>query len=188
MKNYSLLFLAFLFSRIGFAADIETTDWIDLNKKILNETSDLSAQSQVLLTHLIPNADLIPPHVGEAVFTDIDKDGELELVIRVDYSGRGFFTNIVVVQKKQGKFTWSEVKGNGVTVTDLRSHLVDVDGDGILELIKDSFRGQYQGAKPVPIETQVYGWRGNHFSDASDITILDIIVCLQYRPALQNRR
>lgn len=168
MKRTILTSILLCLSFASHAADIAAENWSAGRQKALDSRSDLQSQAQNLLAKLMPNADLVPPIVGEARFVDLDGDGGLELVATVDYSGRGFFSNVVVVQRRQGVFSWIELRSNGRSIEDLKSHLIDVDGDGKPELVIDRFMDRYEGSEQVPIETVVYRWQKHGFKDDSE--------------------
>lgn len=150
------------------APDIASEPWRSSQQKALNAAADLPAQAQHLLEKILPNADVVPPAVGDARFVDLDRDGSLELVATVDYSGRGFFDNVVVVRRQQGHFDWTAVASNGPSIEHLDAHLSDVDGDDVPELVLERFMDRYEGALRVPVETVVYRWEPTGFVDASD--------------------
>jgi len=168
MKRTTLIGALLLASSACQATDIASTTWHASQQKQLNGLSDLPAQAQRLLGTLLPNADLVPPAVGEARFVDLDQDGNLELVSTVDYSGRGFFNNIVVVRQQQGHFSWTGLSNNGSSIEDLSSHLVDANRDGVPELVLEQFMDRYEGALRVPVETVVYRWGPAGFRDESN--------------------
>ena len=116
----------------------------------------------------MPDADLVRPNVGEAYFIDLDKDANLELVATVDYSGRGFFNNVVVVRQQQGTFGGSETRNDGRSIENLPSHLIDANGDGRPELVLERFMDRYEGAQRVPTETVIHRWQTQGFRDDSD--------------------
>jgi hypothetical protein len=168
MKRITLIGALLLASSACQATDIASTPWHATQQKQLNGLPDLPAQAQRLLGTMLPNADVVPPAVGEARFVDLDQDGNLELVSTVDYSGRGFFNNIVVVRQQQGHFSWTALGNNGRSIEDLPSHLVDANGDGVPELVLEQFMDRYEGALRVPVETVIYRWGPAGFRDASD--------------------
>lgn len=168
MKRTTLIGALLLASSACHATDIASAKWHASEQKALNATPDLPAQAQRLLERVLPNADLVPPTVGEARFVDLDRNGTLELVATVDYSGRGFFNNVVVVRQQQDDFTWTGVSNNGRSIEDLLAHLVDANGDGVPELVLEKFIDRYEGALQVPVETVIYRWGSAGFRDESD--------------------
>ncbi|HEX5753623.1 MAG TPA: hypothetical protein VFZ09_45940 [Archangium sp.] len=150
------------------AAGITSESWNTGRQKSLNATPDLRIQVQRLLEGLLPDADLVTPMVGDAYFADINGDSNLELLATVDYSGRGFYNNVVVVQQQQGQYAWTEARNNGRSIESLRTHLVDADGDGKQELVLERFMDRYEGARRVPTEIVIYRWNERGFKDDSD--------------------
>lgn len=168
MKRTTLIGALLLASSACHATDIASAKWHASAQKELNAAPDLTAQAQHLLAQVLPNADLVPPTVGEARFVDLDRDGTLELVATVDYSGRGFFDNVVVVRQQQGHFAWTGVSNNGRSIEDLPAHLVDANADGVPELVLEKYIDRYEGALRVPVETVIYRWGPAGFRDESD--------------------
>lgn len=168
MKHTELVAALLIVTSTCQAGDIAASGWGANRQKELNASPDLHAHAQRLLEKLLPDADLVTPSVGEAYFVDLDKDANLELVATVDYSGRGFFNNVVVVEQREGKFKLVETKNNGRSIQDLPSHLIDANGDGAPELVLERFMDRYEGAQRVPVETVVYRWQPEGFKDDSD--------------------
>jgi hypothetical protein len=168
MKRTMKITALLLVTSASQAADIASGSWGANRQKELNAAQDLRVQAQHLLETVLPDADLVAPNVGEAYFVDLDKDANLELVATVDYSGRGFFNNVVVVWQQQDKFVWSETRNNGRSIENLSSHLIDANGDGRPELVLERFMDRYEGAQRVPTETIVYRWQTQGFKDDSD--------------------
>jgi hypothetical protein len=165
----TILFSALLFASFACGAtDIASSKWLVSQQKELDAAFDLPGQTQHLLEKILPNADVVTPTVGEACFADLDRDGNLELIATVDYGGRGFFNNVVVVRQQQDSFTWTDVTNDGRAIENLQAHLIDADGDGVPELILEKFMGRYEGARGVPVETVIYRWGPAGFSDESD--------------------
>lgn len=169
MNRIILAFLASL-SLVPAATAASLTDqtWIVRDRKALNGRADLSSQAQALIKRLTPDGDITPPRVGEARFADVDHDGRLELLATVDFSGRDFFTTIVVVRNIDGRMDMKQVQGNGVSITRLADRLQDVDRDGKLELITEQYIDRYEGAEAAPKDVLVYRWRSGRFVEASE--------------------
>lgn len=171
MKRTTLTIALLVFASAAQAGDIAVEHWGAGQQKALNTTPDLRAQAKHLLQKLLPNADLITPTVGEAYFANLEKNSDIELLATVDYSGRGFFNTVVVVSQHQGRLEWTEVKSNSRSIENLKSHLVDVNGDGVPELVLQRYIDRYEGAHRVPEETVIYRWQGqgsHGFKDDSD--------------------
>jgi hypothetical protein len=168
MKHTGLIAVLFVVASTCLAGDIAARGWSASRQAELNASPDLRVQAQALLETLLPEADLVTPTVGEAYFVNLDADADLELVATVDYSGRGFFNHVVVVQEHAGKFDWAQTKNNGRSIQDLPAHLIDANGDGAPELVLERFMDRYEGAQRVPVETVVYRWQANGFKDDSD--------------------
>lgn len=91
-----------------------------------------------------------------------------ELIATVDYSGRDFFTNVVVIRNKGGRFAFTEIDGDGIAVGSIAKHLLDADGDGRQEFTMKRYIDCYEGAEAAPTETLVYRWHAGKFVEASD--------------------
>lgn len=167
MKPYMALMVAMACSS-AMAGDISAVEWKAAQIKTLNGTANLASQTQSILARTLPNADLVPSTVGEARFADLDRDGGAELIATVDYSGRGFYNNIVTLQRDHGRYLVTEMHVNGPSITDLARHIVDADGDGRLEFVADRYIDQYEGAVQVPQETLVYRWDSKQFKENSE--------------------
>ncbi len=94
--------------------------------------------------------------VGEFALVDLNNDGNLELVCTVDATGRDFFTSVVVLSQSKGETIQAHVSTNGYNLINLPSHLVDLNHDGIKEILVPRLLGPYAGADPVAAFTDVY--------------------------------
>jgi len=97
-----------------------------------------------------------PEKVGEFAVVDLNNDGNLELVCTVDATGRDFFTSVVVLSQSNGKTIQAHVSTNGYNLINLPSHLVDLNHDGMKEILVPRLLGPYAGADPVAAFTDVY--------------------------------
>ncbi len=171
MKSIVFLSSALLLSLSASAKarDLSVIAWPTSQEKALNGAADMRQSVSALALSLLPDADIDPPRIGEVRFVDLDRDGHLELVATVDYSGRGFFTTVVTFKRgTQGKVTYSMTSINGFSVEDLAQKLRDLDRDGRAELVVQQYVDRYEGTTRAPLETVVYAWRGDRFVDASD--------------------
>jgi hypothetical protein len=168
MKPITGLFIALLYSAGAGATELDAANWSAAELKRLNGLTTLPRLAEELANRLVPDSNVNPSRVGEATFADIDGDGKLELIATLDYSGRSFFSSVIVVKKGKAGFTYSVVHSNGISVLDLPSRLVDVNQDGRKELLVEQYMDQYEGAMRVPVETAIFEWTGDKFVEASD--------------------
>lgn len=158
-----------LYSGCAGATELDAAKWNSSDELgRLNSIAGLPKLAEGLVNRLVPDADIDPVTVGEAMFADIDGDGQLELLATLDSSGRAFFTSVITVRKNKGKYTYSEAFSNGISIQDLPSRLVDLNHDGRKELLVKQYIDQYEGAMRAPVETVIFEWNGKKFVAASD--------------------
>ncbi|HSR51754.1 MAG TPA: hypothetical protein VLV83_13075 [Acidobacteriota bacterium] len=92
----------------------------------------------------------IKVQVGEFRFVALEP-GEVWLVATTDYSGRNFFFSLSLVKPtdQAGSFRYAAVSSHGPHV--LGREIVDLDGDGSLEILTKEPATDYQGAETVPL-------------------------------------
>lgn len=168
MKIILSVLAVILYSGCAGATDLDEAKWDSSEAGRLNSIADLPKLVEALVNRLVPDADIDPVNVGEAVFTDIDGDGQLELLATLDSSGRAFFTSVITIRKSKGEYTYSEAFSNGISIQDLSNRLVDLNRDGQKELLVKQYIDQYEGAMRAPVETVIFEWNGSKFVDASN--------------------
>lgn len=81
---------------------------------------------------------------------------QIALVATVDYSGRGFFTEINVVTRTTSGLARDRIATGGAAAWPLASALKDLNDDGIYELVTPESVGPYHGAAAVAVFPHVY--------------------------------
>lgn len=104
--------------------------------------------------------------VKEYKLTDLAGDGWIELIAIVDVTGRAFFNNIVIVSSSPTGFVVRELRGWDIGSLD--SALIDLDGNGSLEILVPEPLESYRGAiaRPATI-VEIYAWNGREYEKAS---------------------
>lgn len=168
MKIILSVLAVILYSGCVGATELDAAKWNSSELDRPNSIAGLPKLAEALVNRLVPDADIDPAHVGEAMFIDIDGDGQLELLATLDNSGRAFFTSVITVRKSKGKYTYSEAFSNGISIQELSTRLVDLNHDGRKELLIKQYIDQYEGAMRAPVETVIFEWNGSKFVEASD--------------------
>lgn len=146
--------------------DARSESWQTENLEALNAL--LSDKPSVSAFIKEVNSDIKPqlrdlafePTLCEYELTDLANDGMLELVATLDSSGRLFCNELIVVQKINEVFHAFSVFAPGTSFLDLKSRIVDLNHDGIKELLVPRLLAPYDGANPIPIINDVYEWDG----------------------------
>ncbi|MFO1242916.1 MAG: hypothetical protein U1E36_06920 [Rickettsiales bacterium] len=105
-------------------------------------------------------------HVCSAALVDVAKDGYYRLVASVDPSGRDFCNEVIVMRRPDRDLhtqTFSVWQ-----VEDIAEALVDLDHDGIPELLLPQSLSAYQGAETCGTWTRIYRWKDDNYVNASD--------------------
>jgi hypothetical protein len=137
-------------------------------KVLFSEKASVSAFIRDLNKELYPALlDVeFEPTLCEYELTDLNHDGTVELVATLSHS-RAFCNTIFVIQNNNGVFQTFEIRGGGF-VKDLKSRIVDLNHDGVKELLVPRLLAPYDGATPIPIIDDVYEWDGAGYSKAND--------------------
>lgn len=167
MKRILFALVVAVASGSAAASKFNELEWSTSSKARLESLGDLSKSVTELVLGLLPDADIDPPRVGEFLFSDLDGDGQLELLVTLDHSGRGFFNSVMVIQRASGKYGYSMTHVNTNSVVDLSSRVVDVDQNGRHELVVEQFIDRYEGATRTPVETVIFELHGAALVDAS---------------------
>src|SRR5204863_6264577 len=102
--------------------------WTDNNMDALKRIFSDTATVNTFLLSFFPNS--VPePDVGEYELVDLHRDGKIQLVITFAYS-RAFYNHLYIVSKEGGQFQTAEIFTGGPVITDLKSSIVDLNGDG----------------------------------------------------------
>ncbi len=132
--------------RVALAAGIGDVAWNESNLRTLRN-SDKSAVAR-FVNQGQPGwaTDIIPAHVGEFGWFDVLGDGNYELVVTLDFSGRDFFNTLVLYWRdSSGRVTSQEIKG--WELRDLKKVVRDLNRNGQKELIVPTLLISYSTAE-----------------------------------------
>lgn len=169
-------------STITFAVGVALATFLSSNAMAASEASvkqAWQAQDAAQLRATLPNRDavdslvkelygdtVVQPTVGEYEIANLNDDGTVELIVTVDFSGRGFYNTVNIISYANGKLHSDTIKSDGITITDLKSRIVDLNGDGMHELLVPRALAPYAGANPIPVIDDVYQWNGTGYAKA----------------------
>jgi hypothetical protein len=103
-----------------------------------------------------------PLIVGDFRFASLIGDGSLQLVASVDYSGRRFFNTVLVVRRTATGYAVQKLPA--LDAESLAAAILDLDGDGRMELVLPMALTPYLGAGyPQAKWTAIYAWSGRLF-------------------------
>jgi len=152
----------------AWSADLgQPMTWRSSQAAKLNQTPDLAKVAEKLIVRYDPDGDTVQPSVSEAKFIDLDGDGNLELVALVDYSGRAFFNNLVVITTRAGSALVTVYRSNGTNMHRLDQRLISEPGSPKKLLVVDRFIDQYEGALPSPKEQRLLELYSGSLQDVS---------------------
>ena len=108
-----------------------------------------------------------PIRVADFRFVPLEKSQRVDLIAIVGFSGRGMFNSFVALWQS------SDGYGHAVLLSDVQGAIgrdvVDMDGNGIHEVIAGNFPGGYQGAGTLPIPSYgVYELRDGKWENVTD--------------------
>jgi len=164
------MLLGCLVTMLGLASgattdDIASVPWIEAN---LDEMRRLDTYAVEQFVNRSPAGD---PHatVGEFAWVDLAGDGQYQLVVTLDLSGRAYFDYVAIYRRSPtGKVRRQWIEGQDV---DLGRAIRDLDGDGTKELILlsgiDSGDPRGFAWGPSRVWPKVYRLRSGTYVDGS---------------------
>lgn len=105
-------------------------------------------------------------HVCSAVLADVAKDGYYRLIASVDPSGRDFCNEVIVMRKPDHDLHTQFF--SAWQVEEIADALVDLDRDGIPELVLPELIGRYEGAQTCGTWTRIYRWKDGRYVQDSE--------------------
>ena len=141
--------------------------WTYNNADALKQLIPDNQSATTFVRLFFPDAAL-EPQVGEFGFVKLDNTEGLSYVASLDWSGRQFYTTILVIRKTDGNFTTQEIHTGGANVSHLFDSIVDLHGDGEKQILVPRLLGSYAGATPTPSVSDVYRWNGKQFEKANN--------------------
>jgi len=104
--------------------------------------------------------------LGEFRFLDLNNDKKYELLVTLDYSGRAFYNTLVIVRKTNGNYEHQKL--NAFNIKRIDDIIVDLNNDGMEEILVTNLFGTYRGINPTPCWTDIYKWDGIRYRLASN--------------------
>jgi hypothetical protein len=111
--------------------------------------------------------------IGEYGFFPLKPDGSLALVMTIDLTGRAFFTQALVIFESFGDLTVHEVDAHGASIEPLADAIVDLDGDGWLEIMTPRLLLPYAGWRPIQTFTDIHRFDGLTYVRADPLQFRD---------------
>ncbi|WP_349655502.1 hypothetical protein [Xanthomonas sp. 10-10] len=171
MMNHRFLLALLAASAASFPAwssDIgDPVTWQASRSAELNGTRDLPKLTEALIARLDPDGETVPATVGEAQFIDLDDDGTLELVALVDYSGRQFFSTMIVITTSAAKPVVVTYRSNGANMDRLGERIVTEPESPKKLIVADRFIGEYKGSTASAREQRLLELRSATLEDVS---------------------
>jgi hypothetical protein len=146
---------------LGITEHAQRMPWTTDHSVAMRKLFINTAAVQDFVNHFV-GSEAVPAKVGEYRLVDMNGDGQLELMVTIDYSGRNFYTNIVLFSKHDGRIAFTQVSSEGANIDNLDSHIVDIDHDGHKELLVPRLLSPYQGAEPTAMFTDIYTYQDGH--------------------------
>lgn len=153
MNNRFLLALlaALAASFPAWSSDIgKPATWQSSRSAELNRTRDLPKLTEALIANFDPDGNIVPTTVSEAQFIDLDNDGTLELVALVDYSGRQFFSTMIVITTVNAKPVVVTYRSNGANMDRLGERIITEPENPKKLIVADRFIGDTKGRRQAP--------------------------------------
>jgi hypothetical protein len=105
--------------------------------------------------------------LGDFRILDLDNDGRADLIATVDYSGRRFFNNLLILHDDDGRLTVQKIRVWNMESLD--GAVQDLDGDGRIEILLRRNLTPYLGARPTAAWTAVFSFDGSSWVDQSAV-------------------
>ena len=109
---------------------------------------------------------VVASDVSDFEFIDMLGDGRVELVAAVDYSGREFFDDVLVVSRNEEADKYDVQDLDAWNLESLHGIIRDLNGDGRRELVVPVLLTPYLGARPIAVWYRVYGHDRTGYVDA----------------------
>jgi hypothetical protein len=122
--------------------------WPEAGTGCLLEVLVSKVDVQNFLTAVYESWDLPPVTVGQYGFAALSP-GRPSLLATVDASGRGLFYSLAIANWDGSKVSVTVVEAH--PPYDLPASVVDLDGDGLCEVISQELAGGYEGVRTKPI-------------------------------------
>jgi len=117
-------------------------EWPKSEKQLLEQPPREDAVKALFAS--FDRQDVVQTTVGEFRFVRLQREGPLSLVATTDYSSRGLFWSVMVVELVGERFRVAGLAS--APPHDLSKEIVDLDGDGVYEILTKLPAGGYQGA------------------------------------------
>jgi hypothetical protein len=110
--------------------------------------------------------------VGEFRFVDLNGDGTYDLVASLDTTGRAFYVTAIIVRKVKQGFTYERIGSwnpENFAGHDFSKEIVDLNGDGVMEIIAHETMTEYEGAvNPIAFWPSVLRSNGEKYLKADE--------------------
>jgi hypothetical protein len=142
---------------------IESLGWTIGNTETLKaEIPDSAAATEFLR---VVKGDVDPPStVGEYLFAQPFGTGETVFFATTDLSSRGFFAWVVFVRKIGNRLVSTKINSqSAINIESLAERLIDVDHDGVSEVLIPRPLATRSAARPTPFFVDIYSWNGTAY-------------------------
>lgn len=159
----ALIVLSFLQSQ-ATAQDISSSNW-NVRANDSPQANAPSAKAILSLIATITRQETNAFDVCSYLFEDLDQDGKYELLASIDYSGRKFCNELMVVEKSEPKFVLEKVET--WHADDMGNLVQDLKNDGRKELVVRQAWSDYNGAQCVALWSKIYRFERGKLIDVS---------------------
>jgi hypothetical protein len=149
--------------------EAEKLSWDKQNIGALKALFPNATSVETFLKEAKPFLAVAEARVGEYEIADLNNNGDLELLATIDVSGRKIYSAVYVVHKFNNILKISELNASGDSIGNLKSCIVDLNGDGVKEFLLPRLLDYTKigMATPRPIINDVYEWDGSEFRQAN---------------------